>query len=132
MRLFLENEITFTADSGADSSLYFSQAAAAVLTPSPSSPVSLASGASVTYTFGSPSGQAYGVIVQAPGDPAPTDFDFGPPADPPLLVIQPGGGSSFPGPVQPIKTGLVVVRGYFDVSLWRLMAVVVTALSRHV
>jgi hypothetical protein len=98
-------EITFTADSGADSNLYFSQAAAAVLTPSPSSPVSLASGASVTYTFGSPSGQAYGVIVQAPGDPAPTDFDFGPPADPPLLVIQPGGGSSFPGPVQPIKTG---------------------------
>ncbi len=98
-------EITFTADSDADSNLYFSQAAAAVLTPSPSSPVSLASGASVTYTFGSPSGQAYGVIVQAPGDPAPTDFDFGPPADPPLLVIQPGGGSSFPGPVQPIKTG---------------------------
>lgn len=97
--------VTFTADSDADSSLYFSQAAAAVLTPSPSSPVSLASGASVTYTFGSPSGQAYGVIVQAPGDPAPTDFDFGPPADPPLLVIQPGGGSSFPGPVQPIKTG---------------------------
>jgi hypothetical protein len=97
--------VTFTADSGADSSLYFSQAAAAILTPPPSSPVSLASGASVTYTFEAPSGQAYGVIVQAPGDPAPTDFDFGPPADPPMLVIQPGEGSSFPGPVQPIRTG---------------------------
>jgi len=97
--------VTFTAGPGADSSLYFSQAAASVLTPAPSSPVSLASGASVTYTFGSPSGQAYGVIVQTPGDPAPTDFDFGPPADPPLLVIQPGEGSSFPGPTQPIHTG---------------------------
>jgi hypothetical protein len=97
--------VTFTADSSADSSLYFSQAAAAVLTPSPTSPVSLASGASVAYIFAAPSGQAYGVIVQAPGDPAPTDFDFGPPADPPLLVIQPGEGSSFPGPVQPIRTG---------------------------
>lgn len=97
-------DITFTADSGADSSLYFSQSAAAVLTPSPSSPVSLASGASLTYTFGSPEGHAFGVVVQAPGDPAPTDFDFGPPADPPMLVIQAGEGSSFPGPTQPIRT----------------------------
>jgi hypothetical protein len=97
--------VTFTADSGADSILYFSQAAVAVLTPAPASPVSLSSGASVAYTFEEPSGQAYGVIVQAPGDPAPTGFDFGPPADPPLLLIQPGEGSSFPGPVQPIKTG---------------------------
>jgi hypothetical protein len=99
------DEVTFTADPGADSSLYFSQAAAAILTPAPTSPVALASGSSITYTFEAPSGQTYGVVVQAPGDPAPADFDFGPPADPPLLVIQPGEGSSFPGPVQPIKTG---------------------------
>jgi len=98
-------EVTFTADPGADSSLYFSQAAAAVLTPAPSSPVLLASGASVSYTFEAPSGQTYGVVVQAPEVPAPTDLDFGPPADPPVLVIQPGEGSSFPGPTQPIKTG---------------------------
>jgi hypothetical protein len=97
--------VTLTADSDADSSLYFSQSAAAILTPSPESPVSLASGASVSYTFGSPSGLAYGVIVQAPEVSGPTNFDFGPPADPPTLVIQPGEGSSFPGPVQPIKTG---------------------------
>jgi hypothetical protein len=96
-------EVTFTADSDADSSLYFSQSAAAILTPSPSSPASLPSNASVTYTFEEPTGQAYGVIVQAPGDPAPTDFDFGPPADPPMLVIQSGEGSSFPGPTQPIR-----------------------------
>ncbi len=97
--------VTFTADSGADSNLYFSQSAGAILTPSPGSPLSLASGASASYTFGAPSGQAYGVVVQAPEASAPSDFDFGPPADPPVLVIQPGQGSSFPGPVQPIKTG---------------------------
>jgi hypothetical protein len=99
------DRVTFTANSGADSSLYFSQSAAAILSPSPDSPVSLPSGASVSFTFGSPSGQAYGVIVQAPEVSAPTDFDLGPPAEPPMLVIQPGEGSSFPGPVQPIKTG---------------------------
>ncbi len=98
-------EVTFTADFGADSSLYFSQAAAAILSPAPSSPVSLPSGASITFTFEAPSGQTYGVIVQAPAAPAPTEFDFGPPADPPMLVVEPGGGASFPGPVQPIRTG---------------------------
>jgi hypothetical protein len=97
--------VAFTADSGADSSLYFSQAAAAVLAPVPVSPVSLPSGGSVTYTFEAPSGQAYGVIVQAPGDPAPTDYDFGPPADPPLLMIEPGQGTSYPGPTEPLQTG---------------------------
>jgi hypothetical protein len=96
-------EVTFAAAPGADSSLYFSQSAAAILTPSPSSPVSLPSGSSVSYTFEAPSGQAYGVIVQAPGDPAPTGLDFGPPGDPPVLVIQSGEGSSFPGPTQPIR-----------------------------
>jgi hypothetical protein len=105
VKIVLGDSVTFTADSGVDSSLYFSQSAAAILTPSPESPVSLSSGASVSYTFSSPSGLAYGVIVQAPEVSAPTDFDLGPPAEPPMLVIQTGEGSSFPGPVQPIKTG---------------------------
>jgi hypothetical protein len=97
--------VTFTAGDDADSNLYFSQSAAAILTPPPDSPVTLAAGASLNYTFGAPSGHTYGVIVQAPEAPPPTDIDFGPPAEPPTLVIQPGEGSSFPGPVQPIKTG---------------------------
>jgi hypothetical protein len=97
--------LTFTADAASDSSLYFSQSSSSILTPPPESPVSLPAGASVTYTFGAPTGQAYGVIVQAPEVSAPTEFDLGPPADPPLLVIQRGEGSSFPGPAQPIKTG---------------------------
>jgi hypothetical protein len=99
------DSVTFIADSGADSNLYFSQSTAEILVPPPDSPVSLAAGASVSFTFGIPHGQAYGVIVQAPGVSAPPDFDFGPPAEPPTLVIQPGEGPSFPGPVQPIKTG---------------------------
>lgn len=99
------DSVVFTADSGADSSLYFSQSCAEILTPAPASPVSLAAGASVTYTVGTPLGHAYGVIVQASVDSAPTEFDLGPPAEPPTLVIQPGVGSSLPGPVQPIRTG---------------------------
>ena len=97
--------VTFTADSGADSTLYFSQSSAAILTPSPDAPVLLGSGASVSFTLSAPSGLAYGVIVQAPEVGAPADFDLGPPGDPATLVIQTGEGSSFPGPVQPIKTG---------------------------
>jgi hypothetical protein len=97
--------VTFNAGPSADSVLYFSPSTAAILTPSPGAPISLASGAEMTYTFATPAGQAYGVIVQAPEAPAPSEFDFGPPAEPPTLVIQPGEGSSFPGPTQPIRTG---------------------------
>jgi len=53
------DSVVFTADSGADSSLYFSQSSAEILTPAPDFPVSLPAGASVTYTFVTPSGHAY-------------------------------------------------------------------------
>ena len=99
------NGITFTAADGADSALYFSPPAAAILTPSPVSPVSLASGATVEYAFASASAGAYGVIVRAPDSPPPSEYDFGGAADPPVLVIQAGEGTSFPGPTVPIKTG---------------------------
>jgi len=65
------DSITFTAGEGADSALYFSPAAASILTPSPASPVSLVSGATVGYTFASASSGAFGVIVQPPDSPAP-------------------------------------------------------------
>ena len=104
-RLFLEMASRFTAGEGADSALYFSEPAAAILTPSPVSPVSLASGATVGYTFASASTGAYGVIVQAPDSPPPSEYDFGGAADPPVLLIQAGEGTSFPGPTAPIRTG---------------------------
>jgi len=96
--------VSFTAGDGADSALYFSHATASILTPTPASPVSLAAGATVTYTFAIPGSAAYGVIVQSPQSEAPSSFDFAE-STPPVLVIQVGGGLPFPGPVMPIKTG---------------------------
>jgi hypothetical protein len=99
------NGITFTAVQGADSTLYFSPETAAILEPSPEARVSLPAGAAASYKFATVGPGVYGVIIQSPGDTSPAGFDFGGPADPPALVIQPGSGVSFPGPIVPIKTG---------------------------
>jgi hypothetical protein len=96
--------VTFAAGDGADSLLYFSSATVSILTPAPASPVSLAAGATVTYTFGAPGSAAYGVVVAPPETGAPSSFDFAA-ATPPALVIQAGGGLPFPGPTMPIRTG---------------------------
>jgi hypothetical protein len=86
------SEFTFTAEKNADSALYFSPAAAAILSPSPAVRTELKAGHSVSFTFAStfPPG-AYGVVVQAPTDHPPHSLSFGHPATPPVLVIQSGG-----------------------------------------
>jgi len=99
------DSVIFTAGDGADSTLYFSPATAAIISPSPESAVALASGASVSYSFSSATAGVYGVVVQAQDSPAPSDFDFGAALEPPTLVVQAGSGLSFPGPGMPIKTG---------------------------
>jgi hypothetical protein len=71
------------------------------LSPEPGACVELGSGQSVVYTFLSPENGSYGVVTQAPEDPAPESFDFGPPLNPPALVIQPGPGTAYPGPMNP-------------------------------
>jgi len=92
-------QITFTAAKGADSALYFSPATAAILSPKPGSRVDLASGKSATYTFSQAGPGVYGAITEAPQDPQPARFDFGSPSNPPVLVIRPGKGTDFPGPI---------------------------------
>lgn len=92
-------QVRFTAAQGADSALYFSSQAAAILSPQPASPVSLASGQSVSYTFQSSAAGIYRVISQAPEDPQPPGLDRG--ESGPALVVQPGRGMSFPGGEQP-------------------------------
>jgi hypothetical protein len=91
-----EHSITFSADDGADTALYFSPATEAILSPQPTSPVYLQPGETVTYLFAEdiPAG-AYGVIVQAIGDGAPGCFDFGEPLELVALLIQPGSGAEF-------------------------------------
>jgi hypothetical protein len=96
--------ITFTVERDADSALYFAPGTAQILTPAPGARVSLTAGHKLTYTFASAPAGAYGVITQAPEDPAPTGYNFGNPADPPVLVIQPGQGSVFTGPTNEPQT----------------------------
>jgi len=90
--------VTFTVEHGANSALYFSPESASILSPKPGNPVHLSFGHALTYTFEASTPGAYGVITQAPGDPAPESFNFGEPADPPVLEIQPGKGLDFPVP----------------------------------
>jgi hypothetical protein len=90
--------VTFTVDEGADTALYFSPETASILSPRPSPRVDLSFGQKLTYMFSSPGSSAYGVITQAPKDSAPNKYDFGKPAEPPVLVLQPGQGPVFSGP----------------------------------
>jgi len=91
--------VTFTVEHGANSALYFSPESASILSPKPGNPVHLSFGHALTYTFEVSAPGAYGVITQAPGDPAPELFNLGESAEPPVLVIQPGKGLDFPGPI---------------------------------
>jgi hypothetical protein len=92
------SQATFKAADGADSALYFSPATAAILSPKPGTRVDLAAGKSVTYTFSSAGAGSYGVIAEAPKDPAPTRFDFGAATNRPVLAIKAGKGTDFPVP----------------------------------
>jgi hypothetical protein len=96
--------VTFTVAHGANSSLYFSPETALILSPNPANPVHLSSGHPLTYTFEASAPGAYGVITQAPEDPAPGIFNFGESADPPVLLIQPGKGLDFPVPTNDPQT----------------------------
>jgi hypothetical protein len=90
-------QVTFKS-ADADSALYFSPATAGILSPKPGGRVDLAAGKSVTYSFSSADAGSYGVIAEAPKDPAPTRFDFGAATNPPVLVIKAGKGTDFPSP----------------------------------
>ena len=96
--------VTFRVEEGADSALYFAPETASILSPKPGVRVDVASGQTLTYSFVTPAPGAYGVITQAPEDPAPESYDFGKPTDPPVLVIQPGKGVDFPSPSDPVQT----------------------------
>jgi len=98
------SSVAFSVEEGANSALYFSPETARILSPKPGARVELGSGQTLSYTFAVASSGAFGVITQAPEDPAPESFDFGQPADPPVLVIQPGQGTAFPGPTNNTQT----------------------------
>src|ERR1700691_3125903 len=84
------SQVTFKAADGADSALYFSPATAAILSSKRGTRAELAAGKSVPYSCSSAGGGSYGVIAEAPNDPAPTRFDFGAPTNRPVLAIKAG------------------------------------------
>ena len=96
--IVLSDKVTFTVDEGAESALYFSPETASILSPKPGPRVDLSFGQRLTYTFSAPGSTVYGVIIQAPKDSAPNKYDFGKPAETPVLVLQPGQGPVFTGP----------------------------------
>lgn len=98
------DSVTFTVEEGANSILFFTPETASILSPEPGARVELGFGQKLTYTFAGSAAGTFGVITQAPEDPAPESFDFGKASDPPILVIQPGSGVPFPGPANPIQT----------------------------
>jgi hypothetical protein len=98
------DSVTFTAGNGDASALYFSPATISILKPTPATPVSLPSSGSVTYTFRTAATGAYGVILSSPEASAPDGYDFGNPADPPVLMIQAAASPLALTPHDPIKT----------------------------
>ena len=98
------DSITFSVEDGADSTLYFSPETAAILSPTPDAQVDLPTGQTINYTFASADGGVYGVVALAPDAPVPESFNFGLPANPPVLVLHAGRGPGFTVRSTPIDT----------------------------
>ena len=98
------DSVTFSVQDGADSVLYFSPHTASIISPKPGTRVSLAFGQKLVYTFAAARSGAYGVFIEAPGDPAPANFEFGKPTEPPVLVVKTGRGINFGGPTNDTQT----------------------------
>ena len=96
--------VTFSVEDGADSTLYFSPETAAILSPTPDAQVDLPTGSTLTYTFASADPGAYGVVALAPDASAPESFNFGLPANPPVLALHAGRGPGFGIRDTPVET----------------------------
>lgn len=94
-------QVKFTAAPDADSALYFSPKAAANLSPSPSGPVNVSAGESVTFTFQREI--AGTVVAQAPGGAQPEVVESVEAQA--VLTIHASSGMSFPVQSNPPVTG---------------------------
>ncbi len=90
------NTVTFSTSDGSAAFLFFSPAAAAVLSPAPGSAFSLAAGKKATFTFTSSSPGAYSVAFGANANSAPGGFSGG---NSSVLVLE--GGAERVGAVAP-------------------------------
>jgi hypothetical protein len=98
------SKITFSVERDTGSASHFAPQTGEILTPEPGARVSLKAGRKLAYRFAAAASGTYGIITQTPEDPAPQTFNFGDPADPPVLVIQLGNGTAYTGPTNPDRT----------------------------
>ena len=89
------NSITFGV-TDVPAFLLFGTETAAALTPSPTNPVALASGTSVTYTFNPASPGLYQVVAVNNLTHAPAEIDFDSSGDRAILLITATGGRNAP------------------------------------
>jgi hypothetical protein len=96
--------VSFSTDDGSAAILFFSPAAAAVVSPSPGSAAQIPAGGSASFTFTSSDPGAYSVYAAASGSSAPTTF----PSEVSqslFVLIDNSGGPSFGGPHLIINPG---------------------------
>jgi hypothetical protein len=85
--VFAGNEIEFVNAGSAGTLLVLTPETESILSPKPSSPVTLAGGATVTYTFLNPTGSGYLAQVLPEGSPIYPIDEVG--ADGAILTIEP-------------------------------------------
>jgi hypothetical protein len=98
------NTIAFPVERDTGSASRFAPQTGEILTPEPRARVSLKAGHRLTYRSAAAATGPYGIITQAPEDPAPQTFNLGDSADPHVLVIQLGNGTVYTGSTNPRQT----------------------------
>lgn len=91
------DSVSFATNDKSAAELFFSPAAAAVLSPAPSSPAAVPAGGSVSFQFTSSAPGAYCVYVGASGASAPRSFPVEVSQNL-IMLVDSSGGPSFGGP----------------------------------
>ena len=70
--------VSFSTDDGTPALAYFSPAALAVLSPTPTNPATIGAAGRSVFSFASSNPAAYSVVFAAQGSPAPSSYPNGP------------------------------------------------------
>jgi hypothetical protein len=90
--------ISFATSDGSAAQLFFSSAAAAVLSPAPGSAFPIPAGGSASFSFTSSGPGAYSAFVGASGDAPPTNFPSQVSQNLSLLINETAGAPGFGAP----------------------------------
>ena len=70
--------VSFSTDDGSAALAYFSPAALAVLSPTPTNPATIGAAGRSVFSFATSNPDAYSVVFAAQGSPAPANYPDGP------------------------------------------------------